>query len=280
MDALYFYKSSRHDGEELRYSLRSVQRHAPWLRRIFIVGDRPDFLADSDRVIHVSYDSLCPTLGFKAPVTNGFLMLFVGSLIPELDFEFLHFCDDYVLLRDLAPEVARRQRAIEDLAACKGRGTGLWKESLWRTHDLLKRFGYTSLNFETHTPAHFTRRRVWNAYLTFKDFVTEDRFHGPLAATAVGNHALRQEKYPVVRLAAEGARVGYWGKRPEPEQLRKDCENPKSLFLNFDDDAYGSVIREYLEERFPEPGPWERTDVPKMTNFGESEASLWFTAQT
>ena len=28
------------DNDELRYSLRSVERYAPWIRRIFIVTDR------------------------------------------------------------------------------------------------------------------------------------------------------------------------------------------------------------------------------------------------
>lgn len=46
------------DNEELRYSLRSVERHAPWVRHIFIVtnGQIPSWLnLDNPRVTVVSH---------------------------------------------------------------------------------------------------------------------------------------------------------------------------------------------------------------------------------
>lgn len=46
------------DNEELRYSLRSVERHAPWVRHIFIVtnGQIPSWLnLDNPRVTVVTH---------------------------------------------------------------------------------------------------------------------------------------------------------------------------------------------------------------------------------
>lgn len=47
------------DNEELRYSLRSVERHAPWVRHIFIVtnGQIPSWLnLDNPRVTVVTHE--------------------------------------------------------------------------------------------------------------------------------------------------------------------------------------------------------------------------------
>ena len=96
---------------------------------------------------------------FQTPVTNFFHMLFLSSLIPELDFEFLWFCDDFILIGDLSQDMARRNRCLGDLAQTKNRGSGLWKESLWRTCDLLQRLKYPVYNFETHVPTSFTCNR-------------------------------------------------------------------------------------------------------------------------
>ncbi len=73
-------------------------------------------------------------------------------------------------------------------------GRGLWKDALWRTYDLLIRLGYPGYNFETHTPAYLTRKRVMAAYCDSKDFVTEDRFYWMLGLTAILNHAYKLEK--------------------------------------------------------------------------------------
>lgn len=46
------------DNEELRYSLRSIERHAPWVRHIFIVtnGQIPSWLnLDSPRVSVITH---------------------------------------------------------------------------------------------------------------------------------------------------------------------------------------------------------------------------------
>ena len=64
------------------------------------------------------------------------------------------------------------------------RGTGLYKEAMWRTHDVLKRLGYPVYSFETHCPTYLRKRWVFEAYCDFQDFVTDDRFHGMIGPSA------------------------------------------------------------------------------------------------
>ena len=57
--------------------------------------------------MHVSHESLAWIGPHRAPTANFFLMFYLTALLPELDEEYLWF-RDFVLLRDLWPEDARR----------------------------------------------------------------------------------------------------------------------------------------------------------------------------
>jgi hypothetical protein len=234
--------------------------YAPYIRKVWVFGDRPAFLSDDASVIeHVPHSYITRSGSFRTPVTNFFLLLYLSSLIPDLDHEYLFFCDDFYLLRPLEMADARKVRYLQDLSQAKNRGRGVWRESLWRTYDLLRRLCYSGYNFETHTPTYFRRRWVFKAYCEFRDFVTEDRWYGMLGPTAILNHAYRQHRMPLVHLETEGSRAGFWGKPPaDPQTVVEACRG--KAFLNFDDEAFGPVLHRYLAQEFPAPSRYERPD--------------------
>jgi hypothetical protein len=246
MDALFIFRHSPNHDFEIRQSLRSIDQYAPFIRKVWIFGDRPAFISDDLSLIeHVPHERLAGIIaGTKLPVVNVFLSMFLSSLIPDLSFEYLSFSDDYFLLKDFSLEMARKDRYLENLTVESPgqRGHGPWKESLWRTRDLLVRLGYPAYNFETHTPAYFTRKRVLDAYCDFRDFITQDRLHGMMGKTAVLNHALKPEKNAaakpeLVPLKAEATRGGFWGQPPASRQALVDELRDKTFF-NFDDAAF------------------------------------------
>ncbi len=192
MDIVYIFKHSATQDLELRFSLRSVRRHLPYIRKVWVFGDRPHFLSVDKAIIeHVPHEYTAGISNFRLPLRNFFLLNFFASLIPELDHEYLSFCDDYFLL-DFVPESEIcKDRVLENLDDIRVRGRGLWKDSLWRTYDLLKRFDYPVYNFETHVPTYLTKARVLEAYCRFRDFITEDPFYGPIAYTTIQNHAFK-----------------------------------------------------------------------------------------
>ena len=170
----------------------SIEMHAPYIRKVWIFGDRPSFISDDVTVVqHISEEYLAWVLGLKTPVRNFFLLMFLSSLIPDLDFEYLRFSDDFFLLKDYPIEEARKDRYFEDLTPppTQPRGTGTWPSVSGGRRDLLVRLGYTAYNFEIHAPMYLTRKRVMDAYCEFRDFVTEDRWFGMMGATAILNHA-------------------------------------------------------------------------------------------
>jgi hypothetical protein len=256
MDALYIYKHSDNNDFEIRHSLRSIARHAPYIRKVWIYGDRPSFISDRTALIeHAPYAMTSPLLDIKLPVSNFFLLMFLSSLIPDLCFEYLLFADDYFLLKDLTETDARKIRYLEDLSKIPARKPGLWSDSLWRTYDVLLSLGYPGLNFETHTPAYLTRKWVRNAFLALKGYVTEDKWNGLVGPSAVLNHAHKSENFDLTNLHEEGTRCGFWGKPPTFEEVTQQTQG--KTFLNFDDEAFGEGIRRFLEQKFPEKSQYE-----------------------
>ncbi len=257
MDALYVFKHSQFGDEEIRYSLRSVNQYLPYIRKVWILGDCPSFVSDDRLLIqHVSHEEVAWVGRYNVPVRNTFLMLFLASLIPELDSEFLWFCDDFLLIDYLSEIDAKQARYVEDMEKVANRGQGLFKDALWRTYDVLRRLGYYGWNFETHVATYFTKRWVLDAFKDLQDYVSEDRFYGLIGPTAILNHALKENPRRLIHLASEGRRAGFHGKPASYEVIAELCSG--RTFLNFDDDGYGNGMRRYLAERFPTPCIYEK----------------------
>jgi hypothetical protein len=278
LDIVYIFCHSRQEDWELRYSLRSVAKFLPWVRKVWIFGDRPAWLGDDTSAIeHVPHEYLARAWGLKLPVRNNFWLTFLASLIPELSYEYLWFADDYILLEEIASAEIYKIRAFQDLATVKLRGRGVWKDALWRTHDTLVRLGYGSLNFECHAPQPFNKRLIWEAFSTFQDYITEDRFYGLLVHTAVFNYALKQQALPalppsakplaqsraeplavppMVWIKEEDRYVGFHNKPASRADILAQTRG--KTFLNFDDAAFSGEMRAFLAEQFPEPSKFER----------------------
>ncbi|XP_041472270.1 N-acetylglucosamine-1-phosphotransferase subunits alpha/beta-like isoform X1 [Lytechinus variegatus] len=94
------------DNEELRYSLRSLEKHAPWIRRVYVVtnGQIPSWLnLDNPRLILVSHDEIfvnkshLPT--FSSPAIESHL-----HRIPGLSKKFIYLNDDTMFGKDIWPD--------------------------------------------------------------------------------------------------------------------------------------------------------------------------------
>ncbi|KAI4888461.1 hypothetical protein NFI96_001959 [Prochilodus magdalenae] len=94
------------DNEELRYSLRSVEKHAPWVRHIFIVtnGQIPSWLnLDNPRITVVTHQEIfqnqshLPT--FSSPAIETHI-----HRIPGLSQKFIYLNDDVMFGKDVWPD--------------------------------------------------------------------------------------------------------------------------------------------------------------------------------
>ena len=94
-----------HDNGELRYSLRSLELFAPWIRKVHIVtnGQVPSWIdRGHPRLSLISHEDLF-TDQSVLPVFNSWAIEWQMSRIPGLSRRFMYFNDDFFLGRPVTP---------------------------------------------------------------------------------------------------------------------------------------------------------------------------------
>jgi hypothetical protein len=89
--------------EELRYSLRSIERFAPWFNHIYIVtnGQVPAWLKAHPKVTLIAHDQILEP-GYL-PTFNSHVIESALHRIPNLSEHYIYFNDDVLLIRPMAP---------------------------------------------------------------------------------------------------------------------------------------------------------------------------------
>ena len=92
------------DNQELKYSLRSIEKHLPWIRKIFIVTDdqTPIFLKVNHPKIQIVHHSDIIPRRFL-PNFNSRVIEYFMYKIPDLSEKFLYANDDMFVNADLKP---------------------------------------------------------------------------------------------------------------------------------------------------------------------------------
>ena len=93
------------DNEELRYSLRSVELFAPWVRKIFLVTDNqtPSWLDMSNpKISLVNHEAIFPHEDHLPSFSSCAIETHIDR-IPGLSERFVYFNDDYFLGRPVRP---------------------------------------------------------------------------------------------------------------------------------------------------------------------------------
>lgn len=89
------------DNEELRFSMRSVRKHAPWVRNIYIVTDQqvPQWLSQTENVKIVDHKEIIPTEFL--PTFNSHVIELYLHKIKGVSSPFLYLNDDVMFIQDV-----------------------------------------------------------------------------------------------------------------------------------------------------------------------------------
>ena len=93
------------NNNELKYSLRSVEKYLPWIRKIFIVTDNqtPDWIDTSHPKIEIiDHKDILPPEAL--PCFNSLVIEYFLFKIPNLSEHFLYANDDMFVAAHLSPE--------------------------------------------------------------------------------------------------------------------------------------------------------------------------------
>lgn len=279
---------TRDNLEILRFNLRALARHAPWVNRVFLFTCRPqvpewlDTAHPRIRVVH--HDEVIPAA--LLPTFNSFAIISHLHLIPGLSETFLYLEDDMLLLKDVTlqdflgpdgrPLVFEKAQATPRHDTIRNPATERpWNLALAEANRLLdEAFGTARRGYVSHVPL-LINKRDWQA-------MTE-RFPQAFAATraarfrAAGNVA-PEYLYPQLMLA-EGKAV-----RSGARLYRESCgyvplediwpvtafalwrlrrQQPKWVTLNDNFGKHPSRVTERMTQAFlrgaaPQPSPFER----------------------
>ena len=99
-------KACYRNNNELKYSLRSLEKYAPWYNRIYIVvrdGQQPKWLKQNHRLKFIEHSSIIPEK--YLPTFNSLSIESFLHRIPNLSERYIYFNDDIILWNKVNPSM-------------------------------------------------------------------------------------------------------------------------------------------------------------------------------
>lgn len=269
------------DNDELMYSLRSVERYAPWIRRIFIVTDNqtPSWLDTSNPKIRiVDHSEIMPKE--ILPCFNSTVIEHHLHNIPGLSEHFIYANDDMLLTNHVMPEtffdkdglpiVRFSRRAFKKLSywiRTKIRGKRLtnYKQSIHNAALLVEKKYGVYYNSRIHHNI--------SAYLKSNYQHTREMFKEVIDATITNrvrsSSDIQRNLYSYVLLAEHKGYVHYVTSKEsfylniDNHKLYEKFSRYKPMFLCMNDSEHANdddrrIAKEFLERLFPDKSEFEK----------------------
>lgn len=241
--------SHRRDDLELRFMLRSAVANCRDLWRVFIVGHKPDWLRESDGLVHIP----CQDPHGVSKDANIIHKLLLAC--QTLASDFIVNSDDQIFctpveVRDLW--AVWLDTAVQLRQAEECRNYSFWHDRLLRSLDECRRLGWPDWVCECHIPYpvdHEWYPRLmaqvdWNAGNGLWTHIYLNGY--------VGQAWPRRLNAPVEPPGSLMVRFKRGVSYPEAKQALETHR-----FVNFNDAGFTDGMKQALAEKFPEPSPWE-----------------------
>lgn len=230
------------DNNELRFSLRALEKNFLDLGKVYIIGEKPKWL--NGEAIHIP----APDSFSQNKDANIITKILVACGHPRITSQFVRCSDDELFIAPVrycemkALYSANIQRVISP--------RNIWKLRIKNTCSYLRRLGKPSLFYDNHVPVpmdtmHFVRI-MQNAPFAA---------HYGLAIDSLYFNML--EIPPKSRLRKQVARLHK--RRFTVEQIRHRAQN--AMYLNFNNDTLSLELKMFLIESFSRRSRFERDRV-------------------
>lgn len=227
MDIVYFVKESA-TNEELRYSLRSVDKNFPH-RHVWFIGGKP-FGLNPDRWIHLVQNQ-------STKWDNTSMLFKTACKTPEISEDFVLFNDDFFVMKPVNcmpyysdGTIARRVQQLQK----KYNKDSSYSKRLTDTIRLLESAGFPTISYAVHYPIIINKKEMLE---TFERFPS-----GLMWRSIYGNH----HKKPVVTV--KDCKINEVNRTPSSE----------AVFLSTQDATFKSGIAgRYIRANFPDKCKYE-----------------------
>ena len=238
-------------NNELRFSLRSIEKNGINAGKIFVVGEQPEFLTN---VIHIpASDVFNPNVNADGNIIVKVLAACADKRLSE---DFLFINDDHLILKpiDLNNVPAFHKGDMNGYDEIYWQPLNYWRSCrLKRTMDILNERGLTAFHFDCHTPILFNKD-------LFPEVISRFNYSegsGLTMKSLYGNSVYSKSRK---RLKGEKKKVFMEYSLNELEKRLEDCG-----FMSFNDDGLNKALKIWLYRKFPERSHFELTNIEDRT---------------
>lgn len=149
MDIVYTLGTgSEWDNNEIRYSLRSIEKHLKGYNKVFIVGECPEWLTN---VIHIPFKESGHA---SKNILDKLLLACNDERVSE---NFMFFNDDFFLIK--ATSTNNYPYYYQNQLPREIKSDSYYDEYVVNTHVELKKRGLPAFNFDVHHPIIYNKKK-------------------------------------------------------------------------------------------------------------------------
>ncbi len=255
VDVVYTLSNeSRWGDNELRYSLRSLEKYCKNLGRVFVVGHKPGWLTgvlhiphDDWKKGHPEYKKRKGDVGHK---DGNIIRKVLRACETDLTERFLFASDDQVFLTPVNA-CTLPARHTGKLRPTKQRG--VWRRRVDHTREYLESKGIEGYAFDSHVITPHTKAE-FVAAVKASDY---DRGQGYTINT------LTQNQNPKIAVAPLGHMKAGFDRPLTAEQVSAAVKG--KTYLGYSNGGLGEGLKTVLAELFPEPSRYEKEEIVTNT---------------
>jgi AAA15 family ATPase/GTPase len=225
---------SKWNNSELKYSLRSVEKHLKNFDKVFIVGQFPDFL--NSEAIHITQ----PIVSGNA-ARNIAMNLLAACQDERLSQSFLYMTDDLFFTKDVDATTYPTYFKC-DLEKTYRINVTDYRRHVRNTMDVLKEQGHKTLNFDVHYPTTFKKTEL-------KRVIESNNFNRSfgliiksLYFNTLGTQGTLRDDCKVVQIK----RLDQWREYVKTTEC-----------FSIADTCINQVFKDFMAETYPEKSRWE-----------------------
>lgn len=264
-------------NDELRFSMRSLNKFAPWLRKIHIVSncERPQWLAHHEKIHWVAHQDIFPDPS-NLPTFNSHSIESCLHRVPGLSEKFIYMNDDFMLNqpclpRDFFDEVGRSMSYFEPYGMVSivvpSAGLPDYLVASMNSKALLKELDpdYDARNLHRHFPYALKRSILDRMECEFPDAFLKVRKAKRRSPTDINVTSFLYHHFALQKGEAVKGEAATLIVRPRNIAELEGREGYKYKMLCFNDgdgsasdSMYKQKTRDYLQKHLGEVAPWER----------------------
>ena len=244
-------KGSSWKNNELRFSLRSLEKYGINVGKLFIVGELPDFLTGED-IIHIQADDrFNPQVNADGNIIEKVLAACADDRLSE---DFLFINDDHILLEPVdLKSIPNFHKGDMNTFPDNYWSLNYWRKRLKRTRDILNEKGLPALHYDCHTPILINKKAFVEmiSHFDYKEGI------GLTMKSLYGNYIPSD----LSRLLTREKKTVFSGLNEANLSFRLlDSE-----FMAFNDSGLNQALKIWLYQNFEKPSKWEINEIEDKT---------------